>query len=118
MPSESLKNLKLERRVFAPAPRLFGNSTDPRSHHKGAYHTSMPTNPAIRVGFELATDGIQFYHVFNAAKFANQLLAIAKNSRDTVGRQVEPSALLGPSSRTETKPRCDFQVVLDAANLK
>ena len=32
---------------------------DPRSHHKGT--TSMQTDPAGRVGFELATDGIQFY---------------------------------------------------------
>ena len=31
----------------------------PRSQHKGA--TSMQTHPAVRVGFELATDCIQFY---------------------------------------------------------
>ena len=27
-----------------------------RSHHKGV--TSMKTHPAVRIGFELATDGI------------------------------------------------------------
>ena len=31
----------------------------PRSHHKGA--TSMQTHQAVRVGFELAINGIQFY---------------------------------------------------------
>ena len=29
------------------------------AHYKGA--TSMQTHPAVRVGYELATDGIQFY---------------------------------------------------------
>ena len=46
-------------------PRLYqvGNSIPgPRSHHKCAAGTSMQTQPAVtwRVGFELATDGIQF----------------------------------------------------------
>ena len=31
----------------------------PRSHHKGA--TSMQTHPEVRVGYELATNSIQFY---------------------------------------------------------
>ena len=41
------------RRSFNPREQY------PRSHNKGA--TSMQTHPAVGVGLEPATDGIQFY---------------------------------------------------------
>ena len=51
---------------------------DPRSHHKG--DTSMQTHPAVRVGFELATDGIQFYYIF--ANYDKTSLILVSFSHD------------------------------------